>query len=44
MKPINVKSDAYTQYKFDYNAKNAKFKTGDHVRISMYLLYLIYRS
>ena len=44
MKPINVKSDAYTQYKVDYNAKNAKFKTGDHVRISMYLLYLIYRS
>ena len=36
MKPIDVKSDCYTEYNVDSNAKNAKFKIGDHVRISNY--------
>ena len=33
MKPIDVKSDSYAEYNFDSNAKDSKFKIGDHVRI-----------
>ena len=36
MKPIDVTSDSYTEYNEDSNKKNAKFKIGDHVRISKY--------
>ena len=36
MKPIDVKSDCYTEYNVDSNAKNAKFKIGDHVRFLNY--------
>ena len=33
MKPIDVKSDSYAEYNVDSNAKDSKFKIGDHVRI-----------
>ena len=33
---LNVKSDSYAEYNIDSNAKDAKFKVGDHVRISKY--------
>ena len=36
MKPIDVKSNPYTEYNVDPNAKKPKFKIGDHVRISKY--------
>ena len=36
MKPIDVKSDSYTEYNVDSNEKDPKFKVGDHVRISKY--------
>ena len=36
MKPIDVTSDSYTEYNEDSNKKDAKFKIGDHVRISKY--------
>ena len=36
MKPADVKSNSYVEYNVDSNAKHAKFKTGDHVRISNY--------
>ena len=34
MKPIDVTSDSYAEYKEDSNKKDPKFKIGDHVRIS----------
>ena len=34
MKPIDVTSDSYAEYKEDFNKKDPKFKVGDHVRIS----------
>ena len=34
IKPIDVKCNCYAAYNVDSNAKNAKFKMGDHVRIS----------
>ena len=34
MKSIDVKSGNYAEHNVDSNAKDAKFKTGDHVRIS----------
>ena len=36
MKPIDVKSNSYAEYNVDFNAKDPKFKIGDHVRISKY--------
>ena len=36
MKPIDHKSNSYAKYNVDSNAKDAKFKIGDHVRISKY--------
>ena len=36
MKPFDVKSDSYAQYKVNSNEKDPKFKTGDLVRISKY--------
>ena len=34
MKLTDVKSSSYAEYSFDSNAKHAKFKVGDRVRIS----------
>ena len=36
MKPIDVRSDSYTEYNEDLNKEDPKFKVGDHVRISKY--------
>ena len=36
MKPIDVTSDSCAEYNVDSNKKDAKFKVGDHVRISKY--------
>ena len=36
MNPIDVKYDFYAGFNVDYNEKDPKFKTGDHVRISKY--------
>ena len=36
MKPTDVKSYSYDEYKEDSNEKNLKFKVGDQVRISKY--------
>ena len=36
MKPIDVTDDSYAKYNEDFNEKDAKFKVGDHVRISKY--------
>ena len=36
MKPIDVKSDSFTEYSEESNEKDPKFKVGDHVRISKY--------
>ena len=36
MKPIDVTSDSYTEYKNDSNEKDPKFKVGDPIRISKY--------
>ena len=36
MKPVDVKSNSYAEYNVDSNAKDAKFKTDNHVRISKY--------
>ena len=33
MKPIDVISDSYAEYKIDSNEKDPKFKVGDRVRI-----------
>ena len=36
MKPIDVTSNSDAEYNIDSNAKDPKFKIGDHVRISKY--------
>ena len=36
MKPIDVKSDSFAEYKEESNEKDPKFKVNDHVRISKY--------
>ena len=36
MKPIDVKSDSFSEYNEEPNYKDPKFKVGDHVRISKY--------
>ena len=36
MKPIDVRSDSFAEYNEESNAKDPKFKIGDHVRISKY--------
>ena len=33
MKSVDVKSDSYAKYNINSNAKDPKFKIGDHVRI-----------
>ena len=38
MKPIDVKSDSFIEYNKESNEKDPKFKVGDHVRISKYIL------
>ena len=38
MKPIDVKSDSYAKYNKYSNVKDPKFKVGDHVRTSKFLL------
>ena len=35
-KPVDVKDNAYIDFKKDVNDNNPKFKVGDHVRISKY--------
>ena len=34
MKPIDVKSDSYTEYNEESNEKDSEFKIGDHLGIS----------
>ena len=36
MKPVDVKDNAYIDFKKEINDKDPKFKVGDHVRISKY--------
>ena len=36
MNPIDVIDDSYAEYNEDFNKNNAKFKIGDHVRVSKY--------
>ena len=36
MKPIDVKSNSFTEYNEDSNQQDPKFKVNDHVRISKY--------
>ena len=36
MNPIDAKSNSYAEYNVDSNAKDPKFKIGNHVRISKY--------
>ena len=36
MKPIDVKSNSYAEYKVNSNAKDAKLKVGDRATISKY--------
>ena len=36
MNPIDFKSGSYAEYNVDSNAKDTKFKIGDHVRVSKY--------
>ena len=36
MKPVDVKDNAYIDFKKEVNDKNPKFKVGDHVRTSKY--------
>ena len=41
MKPIDDKSGSCAEYSIDSNAKDAKFKIGDHVRILQYKIFLL---
>ena len=36
MKPVDFKDNTYIDFKDEVNAKDPKFKVGDHVRISKY--------
>ena len=36
MKPIDVKSDSFVEYNEEANARDSKFREGDHVRILKY--------
>ena len=36
MKPVDFKSASYAKHSVDSNAKDAKFKVGDRIRISKY--------
>ena len=36
MRPIDVRSDSFTEYNKKSNGKYLKFKIGDHVRVSKY--------
>ena len=36
MKPIDVGDDSFAEYNEESNEKDAKFKVGDHARISKY--------
>ena len=41
MKPIDVKDNTYINTSKEINYKDAKFKVGDHVRISKYKIFLL---
>ena len=41
MKPIDVKSDSYSEYNFNSNEKDSKFQVGDHVRIQSIKTFLL---
>ena len=41
MKPIDVKDNTYINTSKEINNKDAKFKVGDHVRISKYKIFLL---
>ena len=36
MKPVNIKSNTYSDFNKENNKEDPKFKNGDHVRISKY--------
>ena len=36
MKPVDIKDNAYIDFKKEFNDKDPKFKVGDYVRISKY--------
>ena len=40
MKPVDVKDNAYIDFKKEVNDKDSKFKVGDHVRMSTYKIFL----
>ena len=41
MKPIDVKSDSYSEHNVDSNEKDPKFKVDDHVRNSNKKMFLL---
>ena len=41
MKDINVKSDSYAECNVDFKEKDPQFKTGDHVKISKDITFLL---
>ena len=41
MKPIDVTSDSFAEYKEDSNLTKPRFKVGDHVRISKYKTFFL---
>ena len=41
MKPIDVKSDSYSEHNVDSNEKDPKFKVDDHVRNSNQKMFLL---
>ena len=43
MKPADVKSGSFAEYNEEYNAKDPKFKIGDHVRISYIYIKVIFQ-
>ena len=36
MKSIDIKSDSFAEYNEEPNARDPRFKTGDHVRVPKY--------
>ena len=36
MKPVEIKDNAYIDFKKEVNDRDRKFKVGDHVRVSKY--------
>ena len=41
MKPVDVKDNAYISLKKQVNDRDPKFKVGDHVKISIYKIFLL---